>query len=81
MADALNDAISRVVGEATAAINGVNANIGELTAAKNAVLAIPESGRSAVQRAAIDEFNSCIAELNAQAGRLQTSITCVQQIG
>jgi len=81
MASTLTDTIDSIVGEATSAIAGVNTKIGELNTAKNEILAMPESMRSAVQRAAIDEFDACIAELDAQAGRLQTSITCVQQIG
>ncbi|SRR5260370_28671751 len=81
MTSTLTDTINNVVDEAAAAINGVNAKLNELNAAKNQVLAIPEAARSAVQRAALDEFNACITELNAQKVRLQTSITCVQQIG
>jgi len=81
MTTTLTDTIDSIVGEAMAAISGVNSKVAELNSAKNEVLAIPEVARSAVQRAALDEFNACITELNAQKGRLQTSITCVQQIG
>ena len=81
MSTALTDAINGVVSEATAAIGGVNTKINELNSVKNEILALPEGARSALQRAALDEFNACIGELNAQKTRLQTSITCVQQIG
>lgn len=81
MATELTDAIGRVVSEATAAIDGVNGMVAQVNAAKNEIEGIPEAARSALQRAALDEHNACVAELNAQATRLQSSITCVQQIG
>ena len=77
----LNDAITRVVSEATAALDFVNGKINQLNSAKNDFLAVPEQSRSALQRAALEEFDACVGELNQQVTRLQSSITCVQQIG
>src|SRR5436190_15367913 len=67
MTTTLTDAITSVVQEATAAIDGVNGKIAELNSVKNEVLSIPEQARSALQRAALDEVNACIGELNQQA--------------
>lgn len=73
----LNQVISAVTGEATAAINAVNAKAADLNAAKSVLEGIPVGARNAVQRLMITRYQRYVGELNAQAGRLQTTIACI----
>jgi hypothetical protein len=73
----LNQVIAGVIAEANASINFINGKINDINAAKNTVLAIPAGARSAVQRLALQRYNEYLGELNAQVGRLQTTIGCI----
>jgi len=73
----LNESIGSIVGEAQASINFVNQKIQEVNSAKSQILAVPEAGRTAVQRLALSRYNEYAQELNAQIGRLQSTIGCI----
>lgn len=68
---------SQIQAEVTEAINDCNAKIADLNAAKTELLQIPETARSAVQMKAIARYNDYASEVNAQIGRLQTSLGCL----
>lgn len=73
----LNDAIGKVTAETQAAITFVNQKVGEMNSAKNAILGLPESARSAAQTVMIERYDRYVSRLNAQANRLQSTIACV----
>jgi hypothetical protein len=73
----LNNVVANVMSEVNAAIEVVNTKVEELNMAKDQLLAIPENARSAVQRLMIERYTRYFGELNAQAGRLQSTIECI----
>jgi hypothetical protein len=73
----LNSVVTAVTNEANAAITAVNAKVTELNTAKAALEAIPVGARNAVQRLMITRYTRYVGELNAQAGRLQSTIECI----
>lgn len=68
---------SQIQGEVNATIAASNAKIGDLNAAKNALLQIPENARSAIQDKTISRYNEYVGEVNAQIGRLEASLGCL----
>lgn len=80
----LADIISKgaqLAGQIQAEINGAiaaaNEKINDLNAAKDALLQIPENARSVIQDKMISRYNEYIGEINAQIGRLQQSLGCL----
>lgn len=73
----LNEAIAAVTSEANAAITAVNAKSAEMNAAKAELESITPGARSAVQRLMIQRYTRYAGELDAQAGRLQSTIECI----
>lgn len=63
--------------EVNATISALNEKIEEMNEAKNLLLQIPENARSAIQGKTIERYNEYIEEINAQIGRLQTSLGCL----
>jgi hypothetical protein len=77
----LNTIIGGVIGEAEAAISFVNGKIGEMNAARAAIMNIPPTARTAAQRLMLGRYNEVATELNGQISRLQSTITCIAAIG
>lgn len=68
---------SQIQSEINGAISACNEKISDLNASKNAILQTPANLRSAVQVKALNRYNTYIAEVNSQIGRLQTSLGCL----
>lgn len=73
----LNQVVTGLIAEANAAINFVNGTINDINAAKAALETVPEGARNAVQRLMMQRYERYLGELNAQVGRLQSTITCI----
>lgn len=74
-------AAATLAGQIQAEINGsiaaCNEKVGDLNAAKNAILQTPANLRSAVQTKALSRYNQYIGEINDQVGRLETTLGCL----
>ena len=60
-----------------AGITYVNQQVGAVNAAKNAIAGVPENARSAVQKLMFERYGRYAQELQAQASRLEATLTCV----
>lgn len=67
----------QIQAEVNAVISALNEKINEINEAKDLLLQIPENARSAIQNKTIERYNEYIEEVNAQIGRLQTSLGCL----
>jgi hypothetical protein len=72
-----NALIQGIMAEVNASIAFVNGKISELNAAKNDLLSVPAETRSLVQAAMIERYTRYTGELQAQAGRLQSTLDCI----
>jgi hypothetical protein len=68
---------AQIQAETNAVIEACNQKIDDLNAAKDAILQIPENARTVVQQKALDRYNEYAGEINAQIGRLQQSLGCL----
>lgn len=73
----LNTVIGSVMAEATAAIAIVNAKAAEMNSAIALIEGTPAGARSAVQNLLMQRYARYAGELDAQAGRLQSTIECI----
>lgn len=73
----LNQVISQVFAEVNAAITFVNQQITSLQNAANELLALPSETLSAAQALMIQRYQEYTGELNAQIGRLQSTLSCL----
>lgn len=73
----LNTVVADVTAEATAAIAIVNAKAAELSSAMALIEGTPAGARSAVQNLLLERYARYTGELDAQAGRLQSTIECI----
>lgn len=73
----INDVVSEVSGEIDAARDFVNEKIAAVNDAKNLIESTPAAARSAVQKLMVERYGRYAQELNAQAGRLQSALTCI----
>lgn len=77
----LNQVIAQCIAEYNATIAFINQKKVELQDEITALEAIPANARLAVHELAIQRKNEYLGELDQQIGRLQTSISCIMQIG
>jgi hypothetical protein len=77
MISVLNQVIAQAIAEYNAVIAFINRKKGELNRAIQDINGIPGSGRSAVQRLAVQRYQEYLGELDLQISRLNTSISCV----
>lgn len=73
----LTATINNVTEEVEGSIDFANSKIAEINSAKNEILSLPESARSAAQRSLLSLYDEYIAEGNAQINRLESSIACI----
>ena len=73
----LNQVISQVLAEVNAAIGFINQKVTELENAANELLALPGNALSAAQQLMLQRYEEYTGELNAQAGRLQSTLGCL----
>lgn len=73
----INTLIAAVTAYVNSALGFVNDRIDELNSAKNDLLSIPEDTRSKVQQKMIERYDKYIGRLEAQATRLQLTLTCI----
>lgn len=76
-----NQVIGQAIAEYNATIAFINQKKGELNQYINEINAIPAQSQTAVNRLAITRYNEYLGELDKQVTRLQTSISCLMQIG
>lgn len=72
-----NELIAAMTNEVNAAVSFINGKVAELNNAKAQILRIPEAARSHSQRLMLERYDEYVGELNAQAGRLQSTLTCL----
>jgi hypothetical protein len=77
IATAITSVVNDVTGEINAAITYVNQQVAAVNTAKNAIAAVPDNARSAVQKLMFERYGRYATELNAQASRLEATLTCV----
>lgn len=77
----LNQVIAQVIAEYNATVGFINQKKAELQASIAELEALPANTRTAVQELAIQLKQEYISELDQQITRLQTSISCIMQIG
>lgn len=77
VATGITDVINEVTGDINATLNFVNEKIAAVNDSKNLIAGVPENARSAVQKLMFERLGRYATELNAQAGRLQSALTCV----
>lgn len=77
----LNDLMTQTVGRVAAEINAtltfINAKKAEMETALSEINNIPAAARSTAQRMLAERYNEYLGELDAQAARLQQTITCL----
>jgi len=73
----LNQVIGEAMGEYNAAVTFVQGKVAEINSASAAISALPAAGLSATRQLAQSRFQEYTGELNAQLGRLATSISCL----
>lgn len=84
----LTDEVAEMVAMITDTVNDLTANINDaigyvdqqlaaVNSAKNLIVAVPEGARSAVQKLMFERYGRYAQELNAQKGRLQSTIECI----
>lgn len=77
LTSALTSIVNDVSSDINDAIGFVDEKITAINAAKNAIAAVPDEARSAVQRVMFERYGRYAQELNAQKGRLQSTLACV----
>jgi len=77
----LNQVIAQCLAEYNATIAFINQKKSELQSSITELEAIPGNARLAVQKLAIQRKQEYLGELDQQVTRLQTSITCLVQVG
>jgi hypothetical protein len=77
LTEALTSIVSEVSGDINDAINFVGEKITAMNELKNAIAAVPEQARSAVDRLMFERYGRYAQELNAQKHRLQSTLDCV----
>jgi hypothetical protein len=73
----INDVITRVLAEVNAAITFANQKIAELQTLANQFASIPESALTLAQQLMMQRYQEYTGELNAQIGRLQSTLGCL----
>jgi hypothetical protein len=73
----LNQVIGQAIAEYNATIAFINEKQAELNQGIAEIESIPASSRTAVHQLTLQRYNEYLGELDAQATRLQTSITCM----
>ena len=77
MVSVLNQVIGQAIAEYNATIGFIASKKNELNAAIAGIGAIPASALSATNSLARERYQEYVGELDAQAGRLATSISCI----
>lgn len=75
--DGIMETIGEITEELSAGIAFVNEKKSELEAAREELLAIPSDIRSKVDQHMIERYNEYFGELDAQANRLSSAISCL----
>ena len=73
----LNEIIGEALEEISAAVDFINQKKGELESNLNYLLSIPTEVQTEVQAVMVENYQFYLGDLNAQVGRLQSTIGCL----
>jgi hypothetical protein len=74
----ITSVVNEVTGDINASIDFVNEKVAAVNEAKALIESVPAGARTAVQKLMLERYGRYAQELNAQIGRLQSALSCVQ---